>query len=285
MTRLSRLLAAAAFLLGIAGVALPAAAQAPGKCEPDKIAAKYPSLAGKALKVSVPADSPPLSFRDPKNLENIVGFFVDYARAAFSCIGAPVEFSVATFSGLLPAVTSGQTDLVWALLYYTAERAKSLDFILYMRGSSGVVVLKSKPTPIHAMTDLCGKRIAAPAGSVELADIQKASDACIAGGKAQLTLFTTPDRAAGLRLLDNDRVDATFGIGLKQVYDQNLYTFAFTYLSDLELGVGTRKGNTELEKAILDALTTLVADGTVANLYKKYDIDPALRIEPKIATQ
>lgn len=276
---------AGATALAVVTTTPSAFAQASAKCEPEKIATKYPSLAGKTLKVSVPADSPPLSYRDPKNLEDIVGFFVDYARATFACIGAPIEFSVATFSGLLPAVTSGQTDLVWALLYYTPERAKSLDFVLYMRGSSGVVVLQAKPTPIHSMSDLCGMRIAAPAGSVELADIQKASDACAAKGKSQVTLFTTPDRAAGLRLLDNDRVDASFGIGLKQVYDQKLYTFAFTYLSDLELGVGVRKGNTELEKAIAVSLGILAADGAAAKLYEKYEIDPALHIEPKIATQ
>src|SRR5438093_11420429 len=52
------------------------------KCEPEKIATKYPSLKGKTIKVATDAESPPYSFRDAKDFNNIIGVDVDMARAA-----------------------------------------------------------------------------------------------------------------------------------------------------------------------------------------------------------
>src|SRR6202008_4934587 len=50
------------------------AAEAFAKCEPEKAASKYPSVASKKIKVAVDPESPPYTFRDPKNFENIIGF-------------------------------------------------------------------------------------------------------------------------------------------------------------------------------------------------------------------
>ena len=57
------------------------------KCEPDKLATKYPSLAGKTIKIGQDGESPPYSFRDPKDFNNVIGADADMVRAAFKCIG------------------------------------------------------------------------------------------------------------------------------------------------------------------------------------------------------
>src|SRR5580704_17418761 len=96
----------ALFICGVAGIGAAVADEA--KCEPNAIADK------------------PATFRDEKDPSILTGFDVEYARGAFGCIGAPIEFSVGGWSGLLPSLVAGQTDVMWDQLYYTPERAKSI---------------------------------------------------------------------------------------------------------------------------------------------------------------
>ena len=121
----------------------------PPKCEPDKLAAKYPGLVGKKVIIGQDGESPPYSFRDPKNFNNIIGADADMARAAFKCIGVPSEFKLGGWSGLLPAVIAGQAEVMWDNLYYTAERAKQVDYVVYLIAGTGGMVKKGNPEEDH----------------------------------------------------------------------------------------------------------------------------------------
>ena len=46
------------------------AAAADAKCEPDKLATKYPGLVGKTLKVGTDAETPPLRDARPQELQS-----------------------------------------------------------------------------------------------------------------------------------------------------------------------------------------------------------------------
>src|SRR5260370_38568275 len=91
----SKLLFAVRVVLGSAAVMLgtvPAAwAADPPKCEPDKLATKYPSLVGKKVIIGQDGESPPYSFRDPKDFNSIIGADADMVRAAFKCIGGQFD--------------------------------------------------------------------------------------------------------------------------------------------------------------------------------------------------
>jgi len=112
--------------VGYLGSIGPSVAQTQA-CEPDKIATKYPSRAGKTIKIGADPTSPPYVTRDPKDFHQLIGFDTDLARAVFDCAGVKYEFFFGGWSGLLPAVISGQIDVMWDNLYYTAERATQVD--------------------------------------------------------------------------------------------------------------------------------------------------------------
>ena len=116
------------------------AAAADAKCEPEKLATKYPGLVGKTLKVGTDPETSPYSMRDPKDFNHLIGLDNELAEAAFKCIGAPIEFKVGSWSGQLPALANGQTDLMWDTLYYTPERAQQMDFVIYLRAATGGLV-------------------------------------------------------------------------------------------------------------------------------------------------
>ncbi len=103
------------------------------KCHPEQLATKYPSLVGKTIKIATDGATPPYSMRDPNDFNKLIGLDNDMAHAAFDCIGVPVDFMIGAWSGLLPAVIAGQADVMWDTLYYTPERAKEADFVIYLR--------------------------------------------------------------------------------------------------------------------------------------------------------
>jgi polar amino acid transport system substrate-binding protein len=143
------------------------ASAAEGKCEPEALATKYPTLVGKTIRVAQSGEGAPHSFRDPENFEHIIGLDADLVRTSFACIGLPFEFKTGAWSGLLPAVIAGQADLMWSNLYYTAKRAEQVDFVTYLIAATGGMVKKGNPKNIHSLDDACGVRAAAGLGTVE----------------------------------------------------------------------------------------------------------------------
>ncbi len=283
-SRLAVLLTALLFPAAIVLSLSPAFAADP-TCEPGKLATKYPSLAGKTIKLSITGDGKPLSYRDPNNLDNVIGFSPDQARAAFACIGAPYTLTVVPFSGALAALIAGQVDVFWGTLFYSPERAKAVDLVTYMVGASGGVVPKGNPKNIGGLGDLCGLRAVAPVGGMEVIKLNDTNQACLAAHKPGVEVMTATDRPSALRLFENDRADLYLGIGLKQAYDPALYTFAFAYVNDLKTGVGVHKGDKDLDQAIYDAFAVMHKDGTDKALLTKYEIDPGLSVPPEIIVQ
>src|SRR5208282_898899 len=191
--------------------AVPQASAAETKCEPAALAAKYPSLVGKTVRVAQDPQGPPYAFRDPENFDELIGLDADLVRATFACIGVPFEFKTGAWSGLLPSVIAGQSDLMWSNLYYTPTRAEQVDFVTYLIAATRGLVHKGNPKNIHSIDDACGARAAAGLGTVEEAMFRKVSDKCVAAGKPPLEVVTYADRPSGIRMVQNDRADLLMG--------------------------------------------------------------------------
>src|ERR1700738_52242 len=174
-------------------------------CEPAKLATKYPGLAGKTIKIGQDGESVPFSMRDPKDFSKLVGLDADLATATFACIGVPMQYVIGTWSGLIPAAMSGQVDLMWDTLLYTPERAKKLDFVVYMNAATGMLVAKGNPKNIHAVGDLCGLTATTTLGTTQEAMLRDASGKCVAAGKAAVDIITSSDMPKRVRLGQDGR--------------------------------------------------------------------------------
>ena len=197
--------AALAALLSLAAAAA-AHAQA-AACEPGKLAQKYPSLVGRTIKIGVDPQTPPYVTRDLGDMTKLVGFDADLARAVFDCAGVKYEFFSGGWSGLLPALIAGQIDVFWNDLYYTPERAKQVDYVLYMQAGTGALTQAGNPKKITGMTDLCGAGVAVGLGTVEEPQVKEQDAKCRAAGKDGINMLTFPDVSAGVRLVQSRRVD------------------------------------------------------------------------------
>jgi polar amino acid transport system substrate-binding protein len=259
------------------------------KCEPDKLATKYPSLAGKTIKIGQDGESPPYSFRDPKDFQHLIGLDAEMARWTFACAGVPVEFFTGGWSGLLPAVVAGQADVMWDTLYYTPERARQIDYVIYMTAATGGLVAKGNPKNIISLDDVCGMRATAGLGTVEETAFRNLSTKCTAGGKGAVDIVTYPDMPGGTRLIQTGRADILMSdLGMvNRLVGLNSAAFerGFMIVTNYKVGVGLTKGNKDLAQAILDGLLTMKADGTDKALFAKYEVDYSLARNNEILTK
>lgn len=273
-------------LLALLVLAPSMASAQEAKCEPEKLATKYPSLVGKTIKIATDGETPPYSMRDPKDFNNLVGLDNDMARAAFACIGVPVDFVVGAWSGLLPAVIAGQADVMWDTLYYTPERGEQADFVVYLRAATGGLVQKGNPKKIKSLDDVCGARATAGLGTTEEAVFRDLSKKCVAAGKPAIEIVSFPDIPAGARLVKNDRADLLMiDLGLVNSFiaaDRDAYELAFTILTDYKVAVGISKNNKDLRQAVFDAIKILKANGTEKQLYAKYNFNYAQSLPAEI---
>ena len=103
------------------------------------------------LKVGMEMKYPPFEMRDAQGQPAGVG--VDIAKALGESLGRPVEFSDLPFSGLIPALKTGQIDVVISSMTATDERRQSIDFSEpYLR--TGLCLLVSKDSNIRSAADL-----------------------------------------------------------------------------------------------------------------------------------
>lgn len=266
--------------LALAALAAGQAVAADGKCQPEAVAAKYPTLAGKTIRVAQDGEGPPYTFRDPKNFDNLIGLDAELVRATFACIGVPFEFKTGKWSGLLPSVIAGQADLMWSNLYYTPARAEQVDFVTYLNAATRGMVHKGNPKKIHSIDDACGVRAAAGLGTVEEAMFRGLSDKCVAAGKPPLEIVTYPDRPSGIRMVQNDRADLLMGDAGGLAYFIAQYPdeleSGYKIVTNYSVGPGITKSLPELRQAVFDAMQIIEADGTLKKLMVKYNVDPDL---------
>jgi len=275
--RVSIFITGLALILLVAGQALAAE----GKCEPQALAAKYPTLVGKTIRVAQSGEGAPFTFRDPEEFDKLIGLDADLVRATFACIGVPFEFKTGGWSGLLPSVIAGQSDLMWSNLYYTPARAEQVDFVTYLLAATGGMVKKGNPKNIHSLDEACGVRAAAGLGTVEEAMFREVSDKCVAAGKPVVELVTYADRPSGIRMVQNDRTDLLMGDLGSMDYTiaqlPNELERGYMMLTDYKVGPGISKSMPELRQAVFDSLQIIQSEGTMKKLMIKYNVDPTLQ--------
>ena len=120
------------------------------------------SSSEKTLVVGTEPTFPPFEFTEN---EKDVGFDIDLAQAICDKLGYKMEVKNMGFDALIPALQSGQIDLIAAGMDATPERQEKVNFTdVYFKGGYSVVVRKDN-TDITGFDSLSGKTVGAQVGS------------------------------------------------------------------------------------------------------------------------
>jgi len=220
----------------------------------------------KQLVIGIDDKFAPMGFRDEKN--EIVGFDIDYAKAAAAKMGKEAVFQPIDWSAKESELNSGRIDLIWNGYTITDERKEKVLFTKpYLKNAQVIVTLAD--SELTKLDDLADK-------NVGLQKLSSAADALNANPiKEKIkSVSEFPDNVLALSDLKTGRIDAVIIDEIVARYymtkEANTYKILDESLAPEEYGIGVKKGNEELLNALQKALDELNQDGTAAEISKKW---------------
>ncbi len=234
----------------------------------------------------VDIEYPPMEFfpsADVTDPNQAVGFDVDAAKAVAAKLGLKIEIRNTGFDQLVPDLTAGRCDIVWSALYVSASRLEVADAVPYMATGQVVMVPVGNPKAIKAEGDLCGKTISIQSGGLVEERANAASAACTTAGKAAITIQGYKLVSDELQQIVLGRVDAVWetdtAVSDWLIKNPGKYEVAYALTRDDNYGVYYAKGKGDVGAALSIALNALLADGSLAAIAEKYEMDPAILAE------
>lgn len=255
-------------------------AQAP-TCEPAKVAQKYPTYAGKVVKIAVSPDQPPFAFSDPKNPERMTGLEVEMIEAVMACAGLKFDYVKGAWAGLLPALFSGSADVMIGNVNYRPDRAERANFIIYARAGQSIQVQRGNPKKISNLMDLCGTTGSGTMGGSSVIQVERQNKICVDQGKPGITFLPATDGTSSSRQLANARVDFVMddaASGAARAMKEPEIEIAYTVTTDILSGMVVTKGNAAMRQVIADGLKVQEANGILPPLAKKYGFPTELLV-------
>lgn len=208
----------------------------------------------------------PLGFRDESN--EIVGFDIDYAKAAAEKMGVTAKFQPIDWKTKETELSSGRIDLIWNGYTITDERKEKVLFTKpYLRNAQVVATLTN--SSLTELNDLEGKVIGIQA-------LSSAGDALNANPiKSKIKVVTEfSDNVLALTDLKTGRVDAVVIDEVVMDYYMSKQEDTFKVLDESlapeEYGIGVKKENEELLEKLQKALDEMNEDGTAAKISEKW---------------
>ena len=218
-------------------------------------------------------DIPGMGYKNPRT-GMIQGFEADLARAIAEKIFDArdrIDFFPVTDEHRIPALQSGQVDMVLSQMTITPDRAAQVDFsIPYFVTREGILV--PKRSSIKGLDDLKGKRIAVTAGSISLRRM-RASLRSLPGA----TLVITPLSFGNLEAVAKGEADAASNdlINLTMMLRASNHPERYEIIDigdrfdEKPFGVAVKKGRQSLVDLLNQAITTLKASGEIDRLLKE----------------
>lgn len=274
-------------LAGAAACLLLSFGAAAQSCEPGKVAQKYPEYAGKTVKIAATPTYPPFTYADPANLDKMTGLESELVEEALVCAGLKFEYVKGPWSGLLPTLFSGATDVMAGNVVYRADRAERADFILFYVNGQSFMVQKGNPKNIRKLEDLCGKSASSTVGGSSALEVERQSRACVERGQQPIAFQPAVDQESASRQLANGRIDfqpdGTASANLKVESDSGKdLAIAFSIKTELAAGFAVKKDNATMAKIVHDGLKVMEADGRLHALMAKYKLGRELLIPIEI---
>jgi polar amino acid transport system substrate-binding protein len=213
-----------------------------------------------SLVVAINPEYQPNEYKDENG--QLAGWTVDLADAIAQKLGLTFEYREVAFDSIIPGVVDGTFDVGFSSFTDNEERRELVNFVdYYDAGIQWAQVVGGSVNPDEA----CGLTVAVQAGTYQETDeLPAKSEACVAAGKAPITVLpvaTQTEATTSLVLERADAMSADSPITLNAVslikdqievageaFDVALYGIALGKESGLEL-------------AIQAAIRSLIADG------------------------
>ncbi|WP_457585045.1 ABC transporter substrate-binding protein [Ensifer canadensis] len=261
-------------------VALPAVASAQDITVPQALKDKG------SLVVGIESSYPPMAYRDTATNERI-GLNIDLVTAIGKKLGVEVQWEEMGFEQLMTSVETGRIDMIGAAISDLPKRREKMTFVDYLVTGAQPFTLTANAQSLKTNDDLCGKRVGAPSFTSYFPEAKKWSDKnCVNAGKPAMTVNGTNGATATRLDLKQGRLDAgvlgpEFVVHLMRD-EPNTYALVGEPLLTTLFGLAFKKEDTAARDAVAQAIDALIADGTYAEILKKYGLEKWAMASTKI---
>lgn len=209
----------------------------------------------------------PMGFRQEDG--TLVGFDIDLANAVAEVLGIKATFQPIDWNSKEMELSTGKIDCIWNGLSATPERKEALSLSNpYL--DNRIIVMSREGVTVATKEDLAGLNIGIQGSSAALEAVK--NDKIYESIKENIVEYPTYDEVIldlNTGRLDCMVIDEVFGNYKNTKLGNTLSTAPFDFGNDLYV-VGFRKGDTELTKAVSDAIAQLAADGKAAEISNKW---------------
>jgi len=232
------------------------------------------------LKVATSLQWPPFGYKN--DADQMEGIDIRLLNVLAAKLGMKLEFDDVKFPVIVPGVTNGRYNAGMNQIAITADRAKAVDFVPYLK--SGFSLLVRAGTTGIDINSLCGRTLVLTQGSGQIPVAEKLSADCVAAGKKEITFQFYPNSADSYLALANGRGDGFIvgeasGIYIAKGNPKLAMTKSVLPGSLSISGIVVAKGNTALQNALLLAMESAVADGSYMKIMTEFGVpDGALTV-------
>ena len=219
----------------------------------------------KVLRVGTNADFAPFEFQDADGKE-YQGFDMDLIRAIGKEMGYKVEIQNINFDGLIPAMESGNIDLIASGMTINDERKAKVLFSEPYYQSGLTIIVKKDNTSINTFKDLTGKKVAVQIGTTSAKEVKTLGNVEVKEFNSSADTFMEL-KAGGVDAVVNDRPVNDYYIlksGEKDVRALD------ELLTSEDYGLAINKNNEDLQKKVNDALASLKKSGEYDKIFAKW---------------
>lgn len=201
-----------------------------------------------------------------------IGLDADIAHCIGEAWSVDVQIQNTSFDAIIPALTSGQADVIMSAMSDTEERRQVIDFVDYFVAGSGILVQEGNPEGIRTVADLCGKTVAIQVGTVQIEEANAQNAECA----EPITLQTFEQNTDTIQALASKRVDAA-------LMDFPVAAYSATNVEGTEVvgeqyntgpyGIGVRKDDPEVRAALQSALDAMRAGGQYDAILQYWELE------------
>jgi polar amino acid transport system substrate-binding protein len=229
---------------------------------------------------------PPQEYFDDSG--NPIGSDIEIGQEIATRLGLTPQIENSVFDTIIAALVGGKCDIIVSAQNITSDRIKQVNMIPFYQAGQSFVVAKGNPAGIKTQDDLCGKKIAAEAGTTEVDYLKGTGDykgqglsaACTSGGKPAITTKTFGKDTDALLSLQSGQVDAYFAdspvAGFYTVEHPDQFELSGVTLGIALEGISVPKdaAHKELGAAVQQALISMINDGKYLEILTKYGTEP-----------
>lgn len=221
--------------------------------------------------------------------KTVSGIDTDLARALEPLLGVKIEqTTVSNLPAMLAGLDTGRYDLTTGPLLSTKAREERYDIVTWIVSKPAFVAPTAGGKKLSKLMDLCGLRVAYPAGSAQEPVARQVSDRCVAAGRPALQMVPLADQNATVLATQSGRADATGMQFAAALHLQTTSPGRFQIQTDetdalgiLHQGFVLKKGS-ELTPVLHDALKQLWASGEYARIMEKWGLAAAKAQAPQL---